>query len=239
MDNLIKLLSERFDNEISDDEDMSADGPSEDDIIVSSNGWKLSVSASGKHIGTFTEDDDAWNAVKTWMYKHKFYPNIWFEDDHGGLTLVDENGNHLSENTTSNLDGGEGQIRTPGAFHRPSSSKEDMKKQYQNSTTSTGYEIIESLYDLGKRRIKKVLSEATYDEWASDDKQTPRQKLNAVINEVHRKLYEIEQTVKRANKFKGEGGMGQDVYWKSTLPKLKKISERLLKISNIVREMSK
>ena len=47
-------------------------------------------------------------------------------------------------NATGNLDGGEGPPKTPYAFHDDEKGK---KKQKKNSTTATGYEVVnDSMY---------------------------------------------------------------------------------------------
>lgn len=67
--------------------------PEEDDCIISSNGFKYSVSCFGKFAGEFTEMDQALGTIKAQMEKHKFYPNIWFVNDHGNQSLIDIEGN--------------------------------------------------------------------------------------------------------------------------------------------------
>jgi hypothetical protein len=71
--------------------------PEEEDCIVSSNGWKLSVSCGGKFIGEFEEDDQAYAAVREWKKRNNYFPNTWFISDHGNASLVDDNGNIIGE----------------------------------------------------------------------------------------------------------------------------------------------
>lgn len=73
--------------------------PEEDDCIISSNGFKLSVSCGGKFIGEFTEDSDAYEAVAAWKQKNNWFPNTWFISDHGNASLVDDHGNMINEGT--------------------------------------------------------------------------------------------------------------------------------------------
>lgn len=61
--------------------------PEENDCFIQSNGFKNTVSCGGKFIGEFVEDEDAEEAVKDWMKKNNWYPNVWFVDDHGGVSL--------------------------------------------------------------------------------------------------------------------------------------------------------
>ena len=83
------------------------DKPEDDDCFVQSDGWKLSVSCDGKFIGEFTEDEDAWEAVRKWKEDNNFYPNTWFVSDHGNISLVDDRGNIIDESTaTAGVGGG-------------------------------------------------------------------------------------------------------------------------------------
>lgn len=85
---LLKML-EGDDHEYSDDEYDDSDQPQSDDIFLSPSGRlgsKVSVSADGKFVGEYSDEDAAEVAVVNWINKHKFYPNIWWQDDHGGHT---------------------------------------------------------------------------------------------------------------------------------------------------------
>lgn len=71
--------------------------PDEEDIFFSPAGplgaW-TSVSAGGKHIGTFKSDDNesaddkAYAAAKKWAKKSNFYPSAWQVSDHGNYHLI-------------------------------------------------------------------------------------------------------------------------------------------------------
>ncbi len=61
--------------------------PQTDDIFLyptGSLGSKVGVSADRKNIGVFNSEDEAEKAIVKWINKNKFYPNIWWRDDHGG-----------------------------------------------------------------------------------------------------------------------------------------------------------
>jgi hypothetical protein len=86
MDKASKLLHllEDDDNEFDDDD---SDQPQSDDIFLTpsgSLGSKVSVSADGKFVGEYSGEDAAEVAIVNWINKNKFYPNIWWQDDHGG-----------------------------------------------------------------------------------------------------------------------------------------------------------
>jgi hypothetical protein len=84
---LLKMLEggDEFDDEYDD-----SDEPQSDDIVLYNSGTlgsRTSVSAGGRHIGEFKSDDEAEKAIVDWINKNKFHPNIWYQDDHGGLSL--------------------------------------------------------------------------------------------------------------------------------------------------------
>ena len=58
----------------------------DNDIFIESNGSKLSVSAAGKFIGSFVEDEDAQQSAKDWMNKNNWFPSVWFVSDHGNVS---------------------------------------------------------------------------------------------------------------------------------------------------------
>lgn len=69
--------------------DSEEERPSEDDIIIHDSGTlgsRTSVSAGGKHIGEFKSNEEAEKAIVTWINQNKFYPGIWYQDDHGGVS---------------------------------------------------------------------------------------------------------------------------------------------------------
>jgi hypothetical protein len=77
-----------------------------------------------------------------------------------------------------------------------------------------------------------------YREYAtSNPKITPESKVNATIIEVSKKLREIEESVKNASRLKEESGVTREGYGKRTNKALNAISERLVKISERVRNL--
>jgi hypothetical protein len=122
------------------------------------------------------------------------------------------------DNTTSNLDGGLGQPRTPFAFRKK------VKKPNDDIYTES--------------RSAGIL-EVAYKDWASDDSLSNKQKINKEISEVSKKLFEIDRMITRTSKFKNEIGADSTIFWKETCSKFNKINERLLKISSKLREFNK
>lgn len=116
------------------------------------------------------------------------------------------------DNSTSNLDGGLGQPKTPFAFRKK------VKKP------------CDPIYDV---------NEVAYKDWASDESLTSKQKINKEISEVSKKLFEIDRMITRSKKLKTEIGADENIFWKDTYSKFNKINERLLKISSKLREFNK
>lgn len=150
-------------------------------------------------------------------------------------------------NTTSNLDGGEGQVRIPHAFQRNNPTKKDKEKERENATRSTGYNLAKKTNKYVKRRdemisrtgrIMRRINEISYKEYKNDDSVSHRKKINDSIRKVNRSLMEIERSLNHASKLKNEIGMGDDFY-SNTKKYLRKVNERLLRISNKIREISR
>jgi hypothetical protein len=151
------------------------------------------------------------------------------------------------ENTTANLDGGLGQPKTPHAFQNSKPTSKDKDKERKNATSSTGYGIAKKTSNYVKRRDEMFLraeelitkiDEARYSDYAGDDSRSPKKKINQSISEINRRLYEIEHMLNHAMRLKRETGL-EDVFWKSTKSRFSKISERMLRIGNKLREFNK
>jgi hypothetical protein len=73
----------------------------EADCVISSNGWKYSLSCGGAFEGDFNEVEDALARVREWKKENHYYPNTWFISDHGNESLIDDEGNIINETTGS------------------------------------------------------------------------------------------------------------------------------------------
>ena len=71
----------------------------------------------------------------------------------------------------------------------------------------------------------------------SDSKMSPARKVNASIRDVAKKLKEIEMTVEYTGRLKTESGLSHSGFSSGTHNALRKISERLIKISERVRSL--
>ena len=88
-------------------------------------------------------------------------------------------------------------------------------------------EMIESRYE--------QLIEGYRDFKAGDDK--PSKKIKSTIQEIAKKLQEIETLVNYNSKLKTESGVTSSAYGPNTTKALSKISERLIKISERIRSL--
>jgi uncharacterized protein YukE len=147
-------------------------------------------------------------------------------------------------NTTSNLDGGEGPQRTPFAFQGGRAS--DKAKEDQNiaatpfsraEKTNRYFQKMEAMYDRIGQQIDR-LSEVAYKDFAGAPGATHQQKINRTIQEIARRLNEVERMIDHSAKLKKESGADQTVFWKSTATRFTKISERLLRIGSKIREFN-
>lgn len=90
-----------------------------------------------------------------------------------------------------------------------------------------------------KQVDKKLESmyESKYHEYRDDDSLTAKQKIGKSVREVRGKLDELDKLVKLNVKLKNELEVDSRSYWKRTHTALKKISERLVKLSNKIGQL--
>ena len=142
-------------------------------------------------------------------------------------------------NATANLDGGEGPVKTPYAFH--DDDKKGKKKQKDNATTATDFELVkDSLYVRMMKSLNNAgqLNETSYREYKQDPTSTPQQKVNRGIAEVNRMLGLMERIVNNNLRLKTEMGVKSNHFWKSTGNRFAKINERMIRIANRLKELS-
>lgn len=75
---------------IIEDEEFSM--PQEGDYVISDSGglgsmYSISI-CNERFFGEYATYDEVLNAIREHMARNKFYPNVWYLDDHGGLQLV-------------------------------------------------------------------------------------------------------------------------------------------------------
>lgn len=64
--------------------------PEEEDGFIWSDHHGTHASFSGKHLGTFEDEDEAENVVKATGNRDKYWPNVWRVSDHGNHHLIED-----------------------------------------------------------------------------------------------------------------------------------------------------
>ena len=95
------------------------------------------------------------------------------------------------------------------------------------------YESVQNAMD---RKYERLIE--SYTKFSRGDKKmTPKRKVERTIQEVSKKLKEIEILVNHTNKLKTESGMSRDNYGPRTEKALNKISAKLIKIAERIRSI--
>jgi len=89
------------------------------------------------------------------------------------------------------------------------------------------------------RELYPMLEAVSYREYKKDPNSTPKQKVNKGIAEVNKMLSEMEKIVNNNLRLKQEAGVDSSHFWKSTSGRFAKINERMTRISNRLKELSK
>jgi hypothetical protein len=89
------------------------------------------------------------------------------------------------------------------------------------------------------RELYPMLESVSYREYKKDPSSTPKQKVNKGIAEVNKMLGEMEKIVNNNLRLKQEAGVDSSHFWKSTGQRFAKINERMTRISNRLKELSK
>ena len=79
----------------------------------------------------------------------------------------------------------------------------------------------------------------SYRQYKKDESASPSQKVNKSIMEVNKMLAEIEKIVHNNIRLKTETGVDSSQFWKQTGNRINKINERIVRISNRLKELSK
>jgi hypothetical protein len=95
----------------------------------------------------------------------------------------------------------------------------------------------ESLYS--RMMSEMHINEVSYREFKKDPTISPQQKVNKGIREINGMLAEMERVVNNNLKLKTEMGVDSSHFWKSSSKRLGQIYERMTRIGNKIRELSK
>ena len=152
-----------------------------------------------------------------------------------GCDHCDGTGYHkkVDEMSTS---AGAGAYNTPKAFSKKTNPKLTQSTGYKSAPKTklhTEYDYVQEAMD----RKYEQLIEGYRDFALSDAKMSPAKKVNSSIRDVAKKLKEIEETVKYTGRLKTESGIAHSGFSSGTHNALRKISERLIKISERVRSL--
>ncbi len=141
------------------------------------------------------------------------------------------------ENTTSNLDGGAGQIQTPYAFSKKVKYPDDPA--YTEKVNHTDYFFKKWESTLAQQSEKmSSLNEVSYRNFKYDKTKNNKEKINSNLKEINKKLREVEQMVNHAHRLKNETGQDSSVFWKKTSNSFLEIKERLTRLSNKIVEIT-
>jgi hypothetical protein len=110
--------------------------------------------------------------------------------------------------------------------------KEKIKK-----TNKHYKKMSESLYS--RMMSEMHINEVSYREFKKDPTISPQQKVNKGIREINGMLAEMERVVNNNLKLKTEMGVDSSHFWKSSSKRLGQIYERMTRIGNKIRELSK
>jgi len=72
------------------------EAPQDGDYIVFDTGPLGSLTGvsviGGRHAGTFYAEGDAYRHIAERMERERYWPNVWRQDDHGGMALASTEG---------------------------------------------------------------------------------------------------------------------------------------------------
>jgi hypothetical protein len=145
-------------------------------------------------------------------------------------------------NVTANVDG----YQTPNAFAK---SEEEFEKTSKDRIEVFGYKKVEKtkpkhfkpVYKVESKSTYKelmdILGEVSYKEYKTDETKSVNRKINDSIKNINRTIYEVERVVEHALKLKTEMNVDQRTLWGSSMNRLRKISERINRITKKINEL--
>jgi DNA-directed RNA polymerase subunit L len=134
----------------------------------------------------------------------------------------------LEEVSTS---AGAGAFNTPNAFTGGKAAGEKRRKKI---ATQAGYTLAHKSGEDGEELTE---ARSRYLEFKSDPTATPKQKIGRAISEINRQLNELGRVVEMSAKLKTESNMESSGLWKRTGAHLSKMENKMLEISQRIREL--
>jgi hypothetical protein len=136
--------------------------------------------------------------------------------------------------TTASVPG----YQTPNAF---SPSEKEFEKSSKESAETMGYTIVPKKKKVHSESIYKqamgIVNEGTYKEFRRDETRSSNRKINDSIKNINRTIYEVERVVEHALKLKTEMNVDQRTLWGESMSRLRKISERINRITKKIHEL--
>lgn len=223
-DKFIELENDNFDDQNIDDTDSTEDELDEMSTTGGVAGFNTpaAFAAPGKwknkKIGYATGIHESIKPVSK-KYKPEHYQTIEFDEevqnDKFSFSIDDDLWwNKDMEYPSKDIS------NTPGTSH---------KKDRDQKNKSNVSEVLDDKYEQLIESYRKFA--------AADAKITPEQKVKRTIQEVAKRLREIEQLVEYNTKLKKESNIASNVYGSKTQKALTEISKRLIKISERVRTL--
>jgi hypothetical protein len=121
--------------------------------------------------------------------------------------------------------------------YKPTGNNVDNVMDHLGASTDRGGRIPEDPAMV--KELYPLLEAVSYRDYKKDPTSTPVQKVNKGIAEVNRMLSEMEKIVNNNLRLKQEAGVDSSHFWKTTGTRFAKINERMTRISNRLKELSK
>lgn len=184
-------------------------------------------------IGKKTVDGDIEVSASKWLTKEQLKKLIGSSVLHPGFNQYLLKGSIMNLNEIidaideENVTGSGESYETPFAFGKKVKKPKDVS--YSKN--------IEDEHRFFKKFEQKI-NEIAYNDFKNDDSRNEKQKINANIIEMNKKLREVEQMINHASRLKLETGQDQSVFWKGTINSFVKIKERLNRLTNKLVEIT-
>ena len=126
---------------------------------------------------------------------------------------------------------------TPVKKGMPSDSKIYDYKQFPSSPKPKTYKLYKE--DLEKLVKEELLNEISYRRFAEKvSKVSPERKITRALQEVAKRIKEIDQVIEYSNRLKTENTIKKESFWSNKTEQLTVLSEKLNEISNKIRTLS-
>ena len=113
------------------------------------------------------------------------------------------------------------------------------KKKIRAVAEKLGWKLTKRGKEALNRKVDEIINEGTskYYKFRNDQEKTARQKIGLSVRETKKALGQVNAQLKILSRYKNEFGYTADNYWKRTLKDIYRIEEKLVKISQKLREL--